>query len=411
MKAITLITLLALAVRLASLAATPDLGLAADPANYDLHARSIAAGDGYPDSTVTPAGGPTAIRPPGFPFFLGAVYAVTGDSQTAGRVAQAVLGALAVLLIALVARELFGARVALVAGVMAAVFPPFVLNGITLLSEPLFVVLELSAVLAVLRARRPGAGVGWVVAAGALCGLAFLTRANALALVLVLALALREPGSLRSIRAWRAPALLVVCAALVVAPWTIRNAVEFGRFIPVSTQDGFTLAGTYNATSEARDAIWIPANIDPAMRALLDQSRDLDEAALNARLRSAAREFALDHAGYVPSVAWHNLRRLVNLGGTRYERIVAGQEYGLGHDWARLMVWSTIPLLILAAAGAFTAAARRAPLWVWALPVLFATTVFVLATNRHRAAIDPFLLMLAALAVVPLYERVRRRSP
>jgi len=43
-------------------------------------------------------------------------------------------------------------------------------------------------------------------------------------------------------------------------------------------------------------------------------------------------------------------------------------------------------------------------------PVLFATTVFVLATNRHRAAIDPFLLMLAALAVIPLYERARLRS-
>ena len=44
--------------------------------------------------------------------------------------------------------------------------------------------------------------------------------------------------------------LLVAVALLVVAPWTIRNAVELRAFVPVTTQFGSALAGTYN--DEAR---------------------------------------------------------------------------------------------------------------------------------------------------------------
>src|SRR4051794_17749583 len=148
--AIALVGVVALVVRLAALAATPDLALSSDPQDYARHARSIAATGHYPPSGVAPAGGPTAVRPPGFPYLLGAVYAVSGDSVTAGRVVQAVLGALVVVLIPLGALELFGSRGALSAGLRAGVSPPLVIDGMTLLSEPLFVALELAALYAVL---------------------------------------------------------------------------------------------------------------------------------------------------------------------------------------------------------------------------------------------------------------------
>ena len=404
--AIALVAFLALAVRLAAIAAAPDLPLAADPADYHRHAVSIAAGDGYPPTGVTPAGGPTAVRPPAFPYLLGGVYAVTGDSELAGRFLQALLGTALVLLTMVIALELFGRRTAVVVGALAAVFPPLVIDGITLLSEPLFVTLELLGVIAVLRFRRTD-GIGWVGVAGVVVGLAFLTRANALALLVVLAFAVWDPRRRRSVGGLRAPALLVTSALLVVVPWTIRNAGEFDRFIPVSTQDGYTLAGTYNATSRDRAGLWITANADPAIGALLDRNGHLDEAELNAELRAAARRFALDNSGYVVEVAANNLPRLFNLGGTAYERDVARFDYGLGPGWAKLMTFSLIPFLVLAVAGAATQAARTAPRWIWALPLLLLTTVFVLAANRHRAAIDPFILLLGGLALVACYERLR----
>lgn len=401
---------LALLVRLATIAAEPDLALSADAADYDRHARSIAAGDGYPESGVVQNGGPTAIRPPGFPAFLAVAYKLSGDSVTAGRVAQALLGVLIVAVIVLIGRELFGRVEGLVAGALAAVFPPLVIDGMTLLSEPLFVALELGAVLAALR-RRSDRRTRWLVLAGALTGGAILTRSTGVVLLLPLLLAVRS-GPWRRFGGYRAPALLAACAVLVVAPWTIRNAVEVHAFIPVSNQGGYTLAGTYNETSRARDGFWIPANADPAIGRLIERNRDLNEIELGRKLRTAAREFALEHPGYVVTVAFHNTLRLFNLAGADYERQVAEGDYGLGTKWAKLMTYGLWPFLVLASVGAFMPAARRAPRWVWGVPVLMLSTVVILATNRFRASIDPFILMLAALALASAARRVNdRRAP
>src|SRR4051794_25163504 len=72
------IVLVALAVRLGAIAATPHIVLASDPADYARHASSISAGHGYPSSAVVRAGGATAIRPPAYPYLLAGVYKVSG---------------------------------------------------------------------------------------------------------------------------------------------------------------------------------------------------------------------------------------------------------------------------------------------------------------------------------------------
>ena len=56
---------------------------------------------------------------------------------------------------------------------------------------------------------------------------------------------------------------------------------------------------------------------------------------------------------------------------------------------------------VLAVIGAFDQRARAAPLWVWAVPLLmYLSVVFlVVETPRYRTAIDPFIVLLAALAL------------
>ena len=63
---------------------------------------------------------------------------------------------------------------------------------------------------------------------------------------------------------------------------------------------------------------------------------------------------------------------------------------------------------VLAVIGAFTQRARAAPLWFWAVPLLmYLGVVFlVVETPRYRTAIDPFIVLLAALALTR-----RWRSP
>ena len=88
---------IALAFRAAVVVADTGYRPKHDAWDDNRHARSIAAGEGYPESYYVREGGPTALRAPGYPYFLGAVYALSGDSIMAGRLANVALGGLAVI--------------------------------------------------------------------------------------------------------------------------------------------------------------------------------------------------------------------------------------------------------------------------------------------------------------------------
>src|SRR5438128_1543388 len=88
---------LALVCRLGVVAATPSFKLPPrgfDPPAYDSFGAAIARTGSFPE----PGHRPTALYPPGYPYFLGAVYAVTGTGAPgrveAGRIAGALLGTL-----------------------------------------------------------------------------------------------------------------------------------------------------------------------------------------------------------------------------------------------------------------------------------------------------------------------------
>ena len=65
-----------------------------------------------------------------------------------------------------------------------------------------------------------------------------------------------------------------------------------------------------------------------------------------------------------------------------------------------------IAFLALALAGAFTSAARTAPRWLWLMPVLMlASVIFVVGETRFRAPIDPFVVLLGAVAIAEFARR------
>jgi 4-amino-4-deoxy-L-arabinose transferase-like glycosyltransferase len=386
-----------------------------DALDYDRHAVSIATGHGYPQTIPVFFGsGPTAFRPPAFPYFLAGVYKVSGTSSqhdrwTAGLIAGALMGMLSVALIALLALEVWGRRVALVAAALAAVYLPFISVGTSLLSESIFIPFELGAALAALRYRRAPHRYRWAIAAGALCGLAVLTRSNGLYLLLPIAIALWSGGRRLSWRELAAPAVAVACAALTVAPWTIRNAVVMHSFIPVSTQDGLSLAGTYNesARTDRRHPVeWrLPIGVEPYR----DRRPLLGEVSVNHQLRAAALKFIRKHPFYPLKVASYNTVWMLGVGAESHERFAArtvNQHVGL----AVASIYAFIPVALLAVAGAFTAAARRAPLFLWLIPVLtLASVMFIAGSGRYRLPADPFLILLASLALTAGWDRLRRR--
>lgn len=321
---------------------------------------------------------------------------------------QALLGTLTVGLIGLLGSRLFGRRAGLIAMGMAAVYPPLVIVDSTLVSETLFIPLVLAATLAALEAGRAGRGWRLALVSGLLLGAAVLTRANGLLLLLpLMVLAARSPGRVRT------AAVMVAAVAVVLVPWTVRNAISVGAFVPLTTQTGYTLAGTYNdatrtRTSTSYRAAWIDPRSQAAQYRSLLTDPVLDEPALDRELTRQALGYIRRHPGYVGEVALHNLRRLSGLDRS-YAR-ASGAAAGTAAAPAVVGAWAGLALLALAALGALTGAVRHAPRILWLVPALLATTVFVSSAVRFRAPVDPFLLLLGALALEALLLTCRRRG-
>jgi len=407
----------AFAIRVAYVDATPGMKIVHDARDYDGHAVSIARGEGYSETLALR---PTAFRPPGFTYLLAGVYHYTGveDSPAADRVVvarrlQIVIGTVLVALIGLVALQVWGPIVALVAMGLAAVYVPFVTMSGTIMTEPLFAVFMLASLSAGIAARRSARPLPWALLAGALVGLATLTRANGLALLLPLGLAVWIGRPRFSLRALAPPVALVAVAVLVVTPWTIRNYRALHHFVPVTTQLGSGLAGTYNdeaRTDPQHPASWRSLRRVKSYRDLMANYAQTNEAELEQKLRHRAERYALHHPLYVGQVVFWTTVRGLDLDGLDWARHTAS-TVSIGAKWANRGVYCFWLYALLAVAGAFTAAARRAPWYLWAFPALMYLSVvyFVIETPRYRTPIDPFIVMLAALALVAAGRRLARR--
>ncbi len=402
-----------LALRVAIIAGT-DYVPTADAASFDRHGVSIAQGLGYPPSRL--AEGPSAFRPPGLPYALAGLYAATGteDSETrwtVGRVAQSVGSVAAAGLIGLMALRLWGdRRIAYAALVIAALFPPWLMWSTTLLSEPLFVFLEVGTVLAALAFRRQPERLRWILLAGALVGLATLTRPNGAVLLVPVALAAWARRPRGSLRAVVPPLVAILAAAALIVPWTIRNARTFDAFVPVHTETGFALAGTYNDQAAGREDcpacfVWfIPPEYVPLLRP------GMNEVEVEATMRRAGLHYLRTHPTYLGRVVFWNAIRMVGGGGISLEQKVARQASApAALPWLSLIGFWVV--LALAVGGASTHRARTWPGWLVATPaLLFASVLPILGNSRYRAPVDPFLILLAAAFLVSLIDRARTRD-
>lgn len=444
--AVVAILLLALGVRIWEVERTSSYRPINDGQSYLTLASEVAHHGDYLDSHAPRSGaggsiGPTAYFPPAYPYFLAGVDLLDGHTSGGGqsvhdaRLATAALGAVSVAVLGLVAFEAFGAAVALVAMLIAAVYPPFIALSGTPYSENLLIVFELAAVWAGLRAQRAANPWPLLAAAGVFGGLATLTHQNGVVILVPLIFCAAEcvrrwtsrrratsgagerppRGSARR-PAWvvlAGPAVLLVTAALTIVPWTIRNEVVLHRFIPVSDEMGITLAGTYNPSSAADHQIpyrWKYYGGVPAFASIARDSLHLTEPALSDRLVTAALHYIGHHPLAPAQVAYHNLRRLLELEGSAAWRTSAA-SIGLKGAITRLGVYAFWIVAVLAAAGLFTRRARRAPSWLWAVPILLALSVILVnaETPRFRSPIDPYLIMLAACALVSLGAAVAPR--
>jgi MYXO-CTERM domain-containing protein len=396
----------AFGLRVGYMALTPGYKIVHDARDYDFHARSVAKTG---DFSTRLTGMPTAFRPPGYVYLLAGAYKAFGveGRPAAERIPVArrlgeVLGTLGVGLIGVLAAQLWGRRTALVAMALAAIYLPSILVAEAIMSEQLFVVFMLAALVTALHRRGSPR---FAALAGFLAGLAVLTRANGLILLAPLALAVWPAPRLKP-RSLLPPALLIAVALLTVSPWTIRNAVELDHFVPVTTQLGTALAGTYNEETRAdhvNPGSWRSLRRVPEYAPFIAHWRTTNEAAREQRLRKASYHFIGEHPGFLATVLYWNTRRILDLASLTWSRHTAS-TISVDPGWADAGVFCFWAFALLALAGATLRAARRPPALVWLVPVaMYASVVFLAAeTPRYRAPIDPFVILLAALVLMRL---------
>ncbi len=407
--ALVLVALVALAVRLATLATVaerdPDGG---DPFYYHSQANLVVDGHGFAEPfTARDTGAivPTAVHPPGYTLWLAASSLVGGRSYLAHKVMSVLAGTLAVVGIGLLGRHLVGPRAGLLAAALAAVWPNlWVIDGI-LQPEGLFAALVAFVLLAAHRLRdRPGLPRALVL--GALIGAAALVRGEALAFVPLLAGAelvrRREPWRGRILRA----GAVGVAAAVVIAPWFVRNLAQFEAPVPLSTNGNevlyyancpyayegpYTGFWSFRCQVEQRERVGEPPG-DESERALYWRREGLD--------------YARDHLGRVPVVVAARVGRVWDL-YRPFQNAHLSQVEGRRSWVNRLGLFTYWAALPVAAYGLVVLRRRGAFLWpvVSCFALVTLTAAYAYGVVRFRIPAEVAIVVLCGVALDDAWTR------
>ncbi|HUT32708.1 MAG TPA: glycosyltransferase family 39 protein [Planctomycetota bacterium] len=337
-----------------------------------------------------------SFRPPLLPVLLAGIYAVEGHDYAAARIVMALLGAATCVVVMRIARRLSGAAAALIAGVLAAVYPRLVYYSGSIVTETPYTLLLAITVAVLLGAQKADAGLWRWPVAGALLGLATLCRSALLGFVpfaCVWTLVVR-PRKRRA--AWEA-ALLAAGFVAAMAPWWGRNAAIHGRFVPATTEGGFTLWVTNNDRADGGGHCFWPED-----RASFD---GLSEVEIDVRFRQMGCAWVRSHPG-----------RFLRLAAAKFVRFWRlwphASEPSVGVVAAAVAGATFTPVLLLALWGAVAARRRWRDLLLLYLLFLYCTLLHVtlMAITRYRLPLEPFLIVLAAYGLVELWKLRASRS-
>lgn len=361
---------------------------------------------------------PTTFRSPLWPFILAAIYALTGEHNLYPRLFYCVLGSGTCVLIYLLTRTLFQRRIALVTGIVAALYPGLFIWDGWLYSESLFTFCLTALLYACVRLQQSiqwGLSVGqpnqiswrWPISGGLFLGLALLTRPTGTILVGMLGLwaalliftkALPWQPVLKSVLA------MIVLAMAINLPWMYRNYTVTHSITPISTI-GTTLRGAYNDIELHGDqphGMWYgpAAAINPDFQpyTIADEHQDT----------AAALAWIHNHLNVMPKLL---LLHVLHLWTPTMRSFGLPQEehpHLLGSRLVKALIpLTTLPLFIGAVLGLLVTWPSKRHQLLMSYLVITLTTLQCMVfygSPRFRAPIEPLIVLLAGGALWWLLE-------
>ena len=370
----------------------PGRALIDDEIQYLQIAKRVADGVGYQRE---PGGKPTAVRVPGYPLYVAALFKAFGPGVTVALFGNALLISLLPALAFALAKPVFGYKTAVVASYFCAFNPGLYYLGLSrAYSEPLFAVLLCCGTAMWQRkdrSRRPANA----FAAGALYGAASLTRTGYFGLPVLLTLA--EAGWPKRKWRWRNAIALGLAFLLVISMWGFRNWIVMGTPMLSSTNDGVTLLGTVLAAERGRGDWLNPEDVAPRYAEIqrlpneIESSRTAMQTALG-ELRHISPTTLFKVAAKRLLRFWIPLNRIVS------------DELSLKANIAANLLY--FPLIPLAAVGLWRAR-HSASIIPLLSPCLYATLLAAISWGgtRFRYGLEPILAVFGAYGLVQIAQR------
>jgi len=379
---------------------------------YDAWAQRIAAGEWM--------GHAVFYQAPLYPYVLGTLYASVGRDLLIVRVLQALLGAIACVLLGIAGRRWFSLPVGAVAAIGLAIWPSAVFAD-GLIQKSVLDTLLLCALLAALATAMDMPRSRWWMLVGVTLGGLALTRENALVFIPLLLIGLLVPiGRTRRLPGGaRAAVAFALGVTLVLLPVALRNYLVAGELHLTTAQFGPNVYIGNNPSANGMTAPLRPGRGDAAFEQI--DATEIAEHAVGHSLTAGevSQYWAQRAAAFVTEQPGRWLALMVRKAALLINRV----EIGDAEDQYTYAEWSPVlaalnPLLNfgmlvpLAAAGIVLSwPLRRGAVVVLTLAVVYALTVvatFVMARYRHPLL--PLLLLFAAAAVVDGFRVVRTRQ-
>lgn len=365
------------------------------------------------------------FRAPAYGYFLAGIYAVFGlENYVVVRVIHALLGSAVVVLLYLLGRQLFSARVGLLAGISMALYGPLIFQISDLHTTVLevFCLLVFALLFVRLMERRTAgkAPLLLAVAAGMVIGVWASARPNAL---LAVPVALAWINGRRLERRFLSVCLaFLIGVAFLPSLITARNAIVGKDPVFIAWFGGINLymanqpnCNGMNSGSPIRYHLKEDGEEVVALFARNEAEKTMGRPMRFSEIDRYWRHRAGDFWRQQPLAALRLAGKKLVLIFTRCEiRNITGFDY-FRTEWTPALAiafvgfWYAGPFGLLGIGLAWRAHRASRPLALLALLYLLHLVLFI-AADRYRAAVVPLLLLFSAHAVFVLFDGIRARN-
>ncbi len=358
---------------------------------------------------------PTVFRPPLWPFIIAGIYSLVGEHSAYARLLDCFLGSGTCVFVYLLARDIFNKRIALITGIIAAIYTGLFIWDGWLYTESLYTFCLTAFIYAAfriqqhLRIQEATSGKlflyisrsGWrrILAGGLLLGLLSLARPTGSEIIGMMCLWAMVVIFARMLP-WRSAILsvlaLVLISTIVQLPWMYRNFTVTHSFFPVSTL-GQTLDGAYNDHVLEPDPSILHGTwwLDPSRNADIHPYTEANERSDMAQ----ALQWIRTHLNEVPPLLLTHLRNMwrpyTYSFGSPLDQFPNRSSTKIVLMLIPIM---SIPIFLLATLGLLiTWKRRKKELLLIYLVILMtiAQNIIFYGSPRFRAPIEPLLVLLA----------------